>query len=347
MPPASRISDMHTCPMVNPGPVPHVGGPDISGSPNVIVGFMPQARVGDSLICVPAIDKIAKGSPTVLVNGKMAARIGDPTVHGGVLVAGCPTVIIGESGQGSTLRGAARDGTPFCEECEKLKKQLLEAEELQKPPPNVPPPGSANVVTPDGQESLAASAAAANVVPVETADRNALLAAIKPVAQDALLSGEPPVSVAEWAKKARDVVMEAYEIKDHWDVLEKVYERNQDKFGDLGPSVEFLISEKGKTAREIIDAAAAGNLSEKLAELQPEIIDRVAEKLIENEHVRTLVVAAVDGKLPEGLGDLSGQAIDKVLEGVADEDTLKVAKPLIDKLKEQVAGKVSSLFGGG
>ena len=43
MPPAARISDMHTCPMVNPGPVPHVGGPDISGSPNVITGYMPQA----------------------------------------------------------------------------------------------------------------------------------------------------------------------------------------------------------------------------------------------------------------------------------------------------------------
>jgi len=29
MPPAARIGDMHTCPMVTPGtpPVPHVGGP--------------------------------------------------------------------------------------------------------------------------------------------------------------------------------------------------------------------------------------------------------------------------------------------------------------------------------
>jgi uncharacterized Zn-binding protein involved in type VI secretion len=85
---------MHTCPMVNPGPVPHVGGPEISGSADVITGYMPQGRVGDTLICVPATDKIAKGSSNVLVNGKMAARIGDSTVHGGVIVAGCPTVII-------------------------------------------------------------------------------------------------------------------------------------------------------------------------------------------------------------------------------------------------------------
>lgn len=142
MPPAARISDMHTCPMVNPGPVPHVGGPDITGSPDVITGFMPQARVGDSLVCVPAIDAIAKGSPTVLVNNKQAARIGDPTNHGGVIVAGCPTVLIGESGQGYTLRGAAVSGAPFCEECEKAKKEA-EKKALEKaPPPNVPPPDS-------------------------------------------------------------------------------------------------------------------------------------------------------------------------------------------------------------
>ena len=127
MPNAARIGDMHTCPKVNPGPVPHVGGPDISGSPDVITGYMPQARKGDSLICVPAIDKIKKGSPTVLVNNRDAARIGDPTVHGGVIVVGCPTVIIGESGQGSTLRAAAASGTPFCEECEKARQEQAAA----------------------------------------------------------------------------------------------------------------------------------------------------------------------------------------------------------------------------
>ena len=96
MPPAARISDMHTCPMVNPGPVPHVGGPVISGSPNVITGYMPQGRVGDSLICVPAVDSIAAGSPTVLVNNMMAVRmIMDQTAHGGMIVLGEFTVLIG------------------------------------------------------------------------------------------------------------------------------------------------------------------------------------------------------------------------------------------------------------
>jgi uncharacterized Zn-binding protein involved in type VI secretion len=38
---------------------------------------------------------IAMGSPKVLIGGLPAARMGDPTVHGGVIVMGCPTVLIG------------------------------------------------------------------------------------------------------------------------------------------------------------------------------------------------------------------------------------------------------------
>jgi uncharacterized Zn-binding protein involved in type VI secretion len=97
MPPAARISDMHTCPMATPGtpPVPHVGGPIIKGQPNVMIGFMPAARVSDTCICVGPPDVIAKGSATVMIGFLPAARIGDNTVHGGVIVAGCPTVMIG------------------------------------------------------------------------------------------------------------------------------------------------------------------------------------------------------------------------------------------------------------
>jgi uncharacterized Zn-binding protein involved in type VI secretion len=35
------------------------------------------------------------GSPTVIICGQMAARIGDNTAHGGVIVSGFPTVLIG------------------------------------------------------------------------------------------------------------------------------------------------------------------------------------------------------------------------------------------------------------
>lgn len=92
--PAARISDMHVCPMVTLL-VPHVGGPVVVGSLNVITGSMPQARVGDVCTCVGPPDAIAMGSPTVLVNNMMAARILDTTVHGGMITTGFPTVIIG------------------------------------------------------------------------------------------------------------------------------------------------------------------------------------------------------------------------------------------------------------
>jgi len=100
MPPAARIGDMHTCPMVNPGPVPHVGGPVSVGAPTVQIGFMPAARQGDMCVCVGPPDTIAMGSPTVQICGMPAARMGDPTAHGGVVTVGFPTVMIGVVGAG-------------------------------------------------------------------------------------------------------------------------------------------------------------------------------------------------------------------------------------------------------
>jgi len=93
-PPAARITDLHTCPMVT-GVVPHVGGPIITGMPTVLTGNQPQARVTDIAICTGPPDMIIKASSTVLVGGLPAARIGDTTVHGGVIVTGLPTVLIG------------------------------------------------------------------------------------------------------------------------------------------------------------------------------------------------------------------------------------------------------------
>jgi len=95
MPPAARIGDMHTCPLSNPGPVPHVGGPITTGCPTVIIGGMPAARVSDMAVCTGPPDVIARGSATVIIGGMPAARMGDTTAHGGVIVMGCPTVIIG------------------------------------------------------------------------------------------------------------------------------------------------------------------------------------------------------------------------------------------------------------
>ena len=98
MKPAARLTDMHVCPMVTPGvpPIPHVGGP-ISGpgAPTVLIGGMPAARATDMAICVGPPDTIAMGSATVMISNMPAARMGDMTAHGGSIVVGCFTVLIG------------------------------------------------------------------------------------------------------------------------------------------------------------------------------------------------------------------------------------------------------------
>ena len=95
MPPAARISDMHVCPMVT-GTVPHVGGPVLPpGAPTVLIGGQPAATVGDMCTCTGPPDTIAAGSGTVMIGGKPAARMGDSTSHGGAIILGCPTVMIG------------------------------------------------------------------------------------------------------------------------------------------------------------------------------------------------------------------------------------------------------------
>lgn len=95
MPPAARVSDMHTCPMSD-GPKPHVGGPILPpGEPTVLICMLPAANVGCMVTCVGPPDSIVKGSATVMIGGKPAARMGDSTAHGGVIVLGCPTVMIG------------------------------------------------------------------------------------------------------------------------------------------------------------------------------------------------------------------------------------------------------------
>jgi len=78
------------------GIVPHVGGP-ISGPgcPTVLICGLPAARVSDMLVCVGPPDLVAMGSVTVLIGGMAAARMGDMCAHGGSIVLGAPTVLIG------------------------------------------------------------------------------------------------------------------------------------------------------------------------------------------------------------------------------------------------------------
>jgi uncharacterized Zn-binding protein involved in type VI secretion len=93
--PASRITDMHVCPMVT-GIVPHVGGPILPpGGITVLIGGLPAARVTDMAVCVGPPDVIVLGSFTVLTMKMPQARIGDMTAHGGTIVLGFPTVLVG------------------------------------------------------------------------------------------------------------------------------------------------------------------------------------------------------------------------------------------------------------
>ena len=97
-PPAARLTDMHVCPMVTPGvpPIPHVGGPVVGpGCATVMIGKLPAALVGDNCVCVGPPDTIAMGSTTVLINKMPAARLGDTCAHGGTIVLGEMTVMIG------------------------------------------------------------------------------------------------------------------------------------------------------------------------------------------------------------------------------------------------------------
>ena len=95
MPFAARVTDMHVCPLTT-GPVPHVGGPITGpGCSTVLIGGMPAAIVGDMAVCTGPPDSIVVGSATVLIGGMPAARMGDSMAHGGTIILGCFTVLIG------------------------------------------------------------------------------------------------------------------------------------------------------------------------------------------------------------------------------------------------------------
>jgi len=105
MPPAARVTDLHVCPMVT-GIVPHVGGPILPpGAPTVLIDMLPAATVTSMATCVGPPDIIVMGSMGVMINYLPAARLGDPTAHGGVIVLGSFTCIIGEVGAPSPGAG--------------------------------------------------------------------------------------------------------------------------------------------------------------------------------------------------------------------------------------------------
>jgi uncharacterized Zn-binding protein involved in type VI secretion len=110
--PAARIGDMHMCPKETPGtpPMPHVGGTVFGGCPTVLIEGQPAAREGDSCTCVGEPDIITTGSSGVYIGGQPAARMGDQTAHGGKIVAGSRTVMIGEIGRIQFFKSSDESG---------------------------------------------------------------------------------------------------------------------------------------------------------------------------------------------------------------------------------------------
>lgn len=91
----ANLGCQHTCPMSD-GTKSHVGGPILQGSQNVFAGSKSIARQGDQLQCSsPMLDMVQVASISVFVNGKGVARQGDITAHGGQIVEGFPTVLVG------------------------------------------------------------------------------------------------------------------------------------------------------------------------------------------------------------------------------------------------------------
>ena len=94
--PAARMGDQHPCPMSD-GPKPHGIGTIMQGAPTVLIEGMAAARVGDQVVCAasPAPNTIVSGSGTVFIKGQPAARVGDSTAHGGAIIVGATSVLIG------------------------------------------------------------------------------------------------------------------------------------------------------------------------------------------------------------------------------------------------------------
>jgi len=105
MPPAARLGDAHLCPIHGPTPI-------AVGCLSVVIGGAPAARVLDPCTCAPP-DAISAGEASVLIGGLAAARLGDPTAHGGAIVQGCPSVLIGLPPQGRCLAAGAASGAPL------------------------------------------------------------------------------------------------------------------------------------------------------------------------------------------------------------------------------------------
>ena len=89
--PVALKNHMHICPMIDPGPRPHIGGPILKPKQNYVkVNGIPIATVGDKTMCTGVLKKakITSGSTVAKIDGKKVARMLDSCQHGGKIVQG-------------------------------------------------------------------------------------------------------------------------------------------------------------------------------------------------------------------------------------------------------------------
>jgi len=99
-------------------PTPHLGGPIVgAGVSTVLAENRPVSVVSDSATCNGPSDVLIFGSSTVLADNRPVVRMGDPTAHGGVVIMGAPTVLVGAPGAPPQVTAMGTD-RPFCEICE-------------------------------------------------------------------------------------------------------------------------------------------------------------------------------------------------------------------------------------
>jgi uncharacterized Zn-binding protein involved in type VI secretion len=111
MPGAAALGDPHVCAMHGaPGPI------GVTTCNTVLVQDRPAARMLDIALCPLAPAPIVLGAPTVLVGNLPFARQGDVTAHGGQIIQGSPTVLVGDgasgSGGGGGVAASAGAGAP-------------------------------------------------------------------------------------------------------------------------------------------------------------------------------------------------------------------------------------------
>jgi hypothetical protein len=108
-------------------------------------------------MCVGPPDTVIQGEATVLIGNMPASRLGDKTAHGGAIVVGCPTVLIGMTAQAACMLAAAKAGAAAVRKASEPKSEPWS----ELPDPSVSSGAGTSLGGMAGQVASAALSAAA------------------------------------------------------------------------------------------------------------------------------------------------------------------------------------------